>query len=281
MGPSRGTHQVVVVQGDGAQDRAVLAERIADAMRKLAAADAPFRLEYWATDEAQKWFRERAGTTPRGSCASGARRRCGSSPAARCYALSMGPLLPTTGRLHGLRAATRTPTASRSASGKRDPRNGGGTPRRPRPPRRRPGARLDMAEEHQRWLAAMGVTSVGAFNELCISGQVSQLIRVAEGFHEKRIGHIADEIAAARDRIRIISIAGPSSSGKTTFIKRLTVQLQIDGVNPVGISLDDYYVDREKTPRAADGDWDFEALEALDLGAAAGPRAAAARRARR
>jgi uridine kinase len=89
---------------------------------------------------------------------------------------------------------------------------------------------------------------------------------VSEGFHEKRIGHIADQVAAARDRIRVISIAGPSSSGKTTFIKRLTVQLQIDGVNPVGISLDDYYVDREKTPRTPSGDWDFEALEALDLG---------------
>ena len=91
-----------------------------------------------------------------------------------------------------------------------------------------------MAREHERWLAAMGVDSVGAFNDLCVSGQVSQLIRVGEGFHEKRIGQIADEIAAARDRIRIISIAGPSSSGKTTFIKRLRVQLQIDGVNPIG-----------------------------------------------
>jgi uridine kinase len=122
-----------------------------------------------------------------------------------------------------------------------------------------------MVRDHQRWLAAMDVSSVGAFNELCISGQVSQLIRVAEGFHEKRIGQIADLVAAARDRIRIISIAGPSSSGKTTFIKRLTVQLQIDGVNPVAISLDDYYVDRERNPRDAKGEWDFEALEALDL----------------
>jgi uridine kinase len=94
---------------------------------------------------------------------------------------------------------------------------------------------------------------------------VSQLIRVTEGFQEKRIGQIADLIAASRDRIRIISIAGPSSSGKTTFIKRLTVQLQINGVNPLGISLDDYYVDRVKTPKDAKGEYDFEALEALDL----------------
>ncbi len=122
-----------------------------------------------------------------------------------------------------------------------------------------------MIREHQRWLAALGVTSVGAFNDLCMSGQVTQLIRVAEGFHEKRIGQIADQIATARDRIRIISVAGPSSSGKTTFIKRLTVQLQIDGVRPVAVSLDDYYVDRERTPRDPGGDWDFEALEAIDL----------------
>jgi uridine kinase len=266
MGPSRGTHQVVDVQGDGAQDRAVLAERIGDAMRKLAAADAPFRLEYWATDEAQKWFREhgwddaarllrirRQATVRLVSCG-------------EVYALSMGPLLPSTGRLDGFRVdAHRDGLAL--VLGKMDPRNGVNGQAAPVAPAAAsdPAHGADMPAEHQRWLAAMGVTSVGAFNDLCISGQVSQLIRVAEGFHEKRIGHIADEIAAARDRIRAISIAGPSSSGKTTFIKRLTVQLQIDGVNPVGISLDDYYVDREKTPRAPGGDWDFEALEALDL----------------
>jgi uridine kinase len=94
---------------------------------------------------------------------------------------------------------------------------------------------------------------------------VSQIIRVAEGFHEKRIGQVADDVAARRDRVRIITIAGPSSSGKTTFIKRLTVQLQINGLNPVGLSLDDWYVDRDKTVRDQNGDFDFEALEALDL----------------
>ncbi len=271
MGPSRGTHQVVDMQGEGASDRAVLAERIADAMKRLAALDAPIRLEFWATDEAQKWFREhgwddafrllrirRQATVRLVSCG-------------EVYALSMGPLLPSTGRLHGFHLVPHEDGLALEL-GKVDPRNGNGNGHRPAPdptPARSgaaagaPGG--DMPAEHQRWLTAMGVTSVGAFNELCISGQVSQLIRVAEGFHEKRIGQIADLVAATRDRIRIISIAGPSSSGKTTFIKRLTVQLQIDGVNPVGISLDDYYVDREKTPRAPGGEWDFEALEALDL----------------
>jgi uridine kinase len=175
----------------------------------------------------------------------------------------MGPLLPSAAAIRGFTLRPGDEGLDLEL-GTVDPRNGHGNVRRPAAPRprRRDG---DMAREHEGWLDAMGVTSVGAFNELCISGQVSQLIRVAEGFHEKRIGRIADAIAAARDRIRIISIAGPSSSGKTTFIKRLTVQLQINGVNPVGISLDNYYVDRERTPLGDDGKWDFEALEALDL----------------
>lgn len=123
-----------------------------------------------------------------------------------------------------------------------------------------------MVKENERWLSAMGIDSVGAFNEFCVSGRVREILRIAEGFHEKRIGTIADGIASQKGRVRVIGIAGPSSSGKTTFIKRLTVQLEIDGVHPVNISLDDYYVDRVKTPRDESGEYDFEALHALDLG---------------
>jgi uridine kinase len=261
MGPSRGTHQVVDVQGEGAADRAGLAERLSEAMGRIATSDARFRVEFWATDEAAGWFRDhgwddaalllrvrRQATVRLVSCGD-------------LYALSMGPLLPSAGAVRGFRLSPGDEGLALEL-GARDPRNGHGK-RRPSP--FRPPRNGDMVHDHQRWLAAMGVTSVGAFNQLCISGQVSQLIRAAEGFHEKRIGQIADAIAAARDRIRIIAIAGPSSSGKSTFIKRLTVQLQVDGVNPIGISLDDYYVDREKTPRGDDGEWDFEALAALDL----------------
>jgi uridine kinase len=116
-----------------------------------------------------------------------------------------------------------------------------------------------------RWLAALSIGSVGALNGACIDGNVSQLIRVSEGFQEKRIGAVADEI---RDRIgdlRVVCIAGPSSSGKSTFIQRLEVQLQVDGIQPVRISLDDYYVDRARTPRDGSGIADYEALEALNL----------------
>lgn len=119
--------------------------------------------------------------------------------------------------------------------------------------------------EEQAWLRASGVRSIGSFNRVCIEGSVPDLIRVAEGFHEKRISAIADEIASRGDAIDIVSIAGPSSSGKSTFIQRLCVQLKVNGITPVGLGLDDYYVDRELTPRDESGDYDFEALNALNL----------------
>lgn len=120
-----------------------------------------------------------------------------------------------------------------------------------------------MTNPQEKWLQALGVRSVGNFNDACIRGDVAQMIRVAEGFQEKRIIEIADRIREHHNVIRIVSIAGPSSSGKTTFIKRLKVQLQVDGLQPVGLSLDDYYIDREQTPRDEKGDYDFEAFEAL------------------
>lgn len=117
---------------------------------------------------------------------------------------------------------------------------------------------------NQQWLRTLCIRGVGSYNQYCISGHVSDLISVSEGFHEKCISLIADEIAKRRE-LKIVTIAGPSSSGKTTFIKRLTVQLKINGINPHSISLDDYYVDREKTAKDEHGEYDFEALQAIDL----------------
>jgi uridine kinase len=94
---------------------------------------------------------------------------------------------------------------------------------------------------------------------------VPQLIRVAEGFQEKRITLIADAVQREFDHIDAICIAGPSSSGKSTFIRRLCVQLQVNGINPVALGLDDYYIDRELTPRDETGDYDFEAFDAIQL----------------
>jgi uridine kinase len=116
----------------------------------------------------------------------------------------------------------------------------------------------------RRWNEIIGVADVGQFNELCIDGGVGEIVKVAESLHEKKIGEIADRVMA-RDGCKLVLIAGPSSSGKTTFSKRLGVQLRVAGARPVALSLDDYYVDREQTPRDADGKYDFEALEAIDI----------------
>lgn len=118
--------------------------------------------------------------------------------------------------------------------------------------------------ETRAWNSLLGVTNVGQLNELCLNGGIHEIIKVSEGFHEKKIAQIADDIVA-RHSVRIVLIAGPSSSGKTTFSKRLALQLRVNGVQPVGLSLDNYYVDREATPRDSDGNFDFEALEAIDL----------------
>jgi uridine kinase len=119
--------------------------------------------------------------------------------------------------------------------------------------------------ETRAWNEAIGVANVGALNRMCLSGEIGEVIRIAEGFHEKKLAAIADEIAARRGQARVVLVAGPSASGKTTFIKRLGIQLRVNGLRPVGLSLDNYFVDRERTPHGADGKPDYEALEALDL----------------
>ncbi|NLY75346.1 MAG: nucleoside kinase [Firmicutes bacterium] len=119
--------------------------------------------------------------------------------------------------------------------------------------------------EFEKWGRILEVADVGALNEQIVSGKGGDLIRIAEALHEKKIAQIADQISADRDRIRIILIAGPSSSGKTTFAQRLAVQLRVNGLRPISISIDDYFIDRDRTPLGPDGLPDFECLEAIDL----------------
>ena len=119
-------------------------------------------------------------------------------------------------------------------------------------------------KEHHRWQDIIGLCTIGDLNEAIDAGYSSRLIQISEALQEKKISMIADDIARRRD-IKLVLIAGPSSSGKTTTCKRLSVQLAVNGIKPVGISLDDYFVDREKTPRDEKGDYDFEHLHALNL----------------
>lgn len=123
----------------------------------------------------------------------------------------------------------------------------------------------DMTEQHERWLARLGVSGVGSLDDLCVRGPVGEIIAVAEGFHEKRIADIASEIAGRSPAVSVISIAGPSSAGKTTFIGRLSTQLRVLGLTPRTLSLDDYYQSRQALRPDASGQLDFEAFDALDV----------------
>ncbi|MBQ8989729.1 MAG: nucleoside kinase, partial [Prevotella sp.] len=119
-------------------------------------------------------------------------------------------------------------------------------------------------KEHHQWQDILGLRTVGDLNDAIMHGFTANLIQISEALQEKKIAKIADEIAG-RKGIKLVLIAGPSSSGKTTTCKRLSVQLAVNGIKPIGISLDDYFLDRDKTPLDEKGDYDFEHLHALNL----------------
>lgn len=124
---------------------------------------------------------------------------------------------------------------------------------------------FETVMETRDWNELVGVANVSDLNEACIHGTVSELIKVAESLHEKKIAMIADQITHRPKLPRIILVAGPSSSGKTTFSQRLGVHLRVNGISPRTLSLDNYYVDRVDTPKHPDGNYDFESVYALDL----------------
>lgn len=120
-------------------------------------------------------------------------------------------------------------------------------------------------KETKEWNRILGAVNVGQLNEICLSNEIDELIKIAEGFHEKKIASIADLITERRDTARLALIAGPSSSGKTTSTKRLMIQLRVNGLRPIMLSTDNYFLGREQTPRGDDGKPDFESLSAVDV----------------
>ncbi len=120
-------------------------------------------------------------------------------------------------------------------------------------------------KEHSDWCSIMGVKGVGALNKKVLSGEIADLINLSEALHERKYADIADQIYARRGSVKIVFIAGPSSSGKTSTSKRLALQCRILGLNPKVIELDNYFVDREQTPKDENGNYDFECLGAMDL----------------
>jgi len=248
---SVGSTQWIQVDANPKDSLAELAQALQEKLQSLIAQNKAFRHEWWAVEEAIPFFEDNGRVEAAAMMRTIRASRVALVSCGEFYGISMGPCLPHTGYLHALHlqagvggliltTASQGPSVADLAS------------------------YAKLMYDHNRMLESLNIHSVGHFNQACISGQVVQLIRVAEGFHEKRLSQMADKIAQAREKIKIICIAGPSSSGKTTFIKRLSVQLQINGIKPLNISLDDYYVDREKTPLDANGEFDYECLEALN-----------------
>ncbi len=152
------------------------------------------------------------------------------------------------------------------------PTEGGFTLRFPR--RRQPTGLMPLPDypkmlatfrQYGDWLEHLGIVSVGALNDAIMAGRIREVILVSEALHEQRIADVAAQIASRAEQTRVVMIAGPSSSGKTTFSKRLTVQLLTQGLSPFALEMDNYFVDRERSPRDEKGDFDFESLEALNL----------------
>lgn len=270
---SVGFAQRVTVANGGALDLDQLAADLERAMTQLVGDDCGLREEWWTVDEAREHF-DREGWGEAAELLSTWRDRAVPLVSyGKVYALSPGPLVPRTGLLSGSSILTDEAglllvygdaVASSSGNSVPPPRSSRfPAPITTRAEQARAVSRQTaaMTSSHERWLSALDVRSVGAFNRACINGRVKELILVSEGDQEKRIGTIADRIAESS--AKVVCIAGPSASGKTTFIRRLRVQLRVNGIRPVGISLDDYYVDREDTPRDADGELDYESFDAL------------------
>ena len=123
---------------------------------------------------------------------------------------------------------------------------------------------FDIFKEHHRWQDILGIRTVGDFNQAIDAGHATDIINISEALQEKKIAQIAEDIAN-RQGVKLVLLAGPSSSGKTTSCKRLSIQLAVNGLKPLQISLDDYFVDRDRTPKDDNGEYDFESIYALNL----------------
>ncbi len=231
---------------------------LARRMEEICAEDRPLVRRSVTLEEAEAIFRA-AGQDSK--LALLATHRSSTVPVVECGPftdIAHGPVAPSAGRVRGFAVVP-----YEDGLLLRFPRNGDPAhlpPLRPQP------KLFACYRETRKWNELLGVANVGSLNRLCLSRDISDVIRIAEGFQEKKIAAIADAVAGRPDRVRLVVVSGPSASGKTTFIRRLAIQLRVNGIRPVGLSLDNYFLDRERTPLGSDGKPDYEAIEALDLG---------------
>lgn len=230
---------------------------IAEEMQSVVAQDLPIVRTVVAYEDALSYFRERNMTDTELLLQ---HRNEAKIPVYRCAELmdlSHGPLLPSTGMLRCFEVRPYAQGFILRFPGERDPYT--------LPEFHASPILFSVYQEYKQWGRILGVGSAGQLSELTRSGGIREFIRVAEALHDKRIGEIADRISERREEVRMVLIAGPSSSGKTTFAKKLSIQLTACGLRPIAIGLDDFFVEREQTPRDAEGKHDFEHIQAIDI----------------
>ena len=171
--------------------------------------------------------------------------------------LSHGPLVPSTGVLQQFKLITYKPGFVLHLPDRLE--------MKALPPFEDQPHLFQVFQEHKQWGRVLGVNNVGRLNEIIAKDEIEDFILTCEGLHEKKVSKIADTISEGRKKIKLVLIAGPSSAGKTTFAKRLTTHLNVNGLRPVTLSTDDYFVGPERNPKDEDGKLDYEHLEAVDL----------------
>lgn len=250
-------NEIFATLADHGRDPVPDVDRLAAHMRELVASDAPIERVKVTRDQAIAVF-EAQGMADKLSLIRSVNQSYVSLYRSRDYSdYLFGTLVPSLGYLKVFDVSAYDGGILVLLPNKRDPQTV--APRVENPKLRA------TFRETERWANILGANNVGGLNEKLSVDDGRDLILVAEGLHEKKISQIADAILAAAAHTKIVLIAGPSSSGKTTFSKRLSIQLRVLGLEPFPIAADDYFLDREHTPRDAAGNYDFESLAALDV----------------
>ena len=232
-------------------------ETIEEQMRKIIAADLPFTKTMMSLDDCCRIFKSQHQHEKVNLIKTIGRFNYNVYELDGCLDTFHGPLIPSTGLL-----TTFDITAFNDGFCLQYPMEGDTDKVLPM---KRQSKLATALKEHSDWCSVMGVRGVGTLNNMVLSGKIVDLINLSEALHERKYAEIANQIYARRGSVKIVFIAGPSSSGKTSTSKRLALQCRILGLNPRVIELDNYFVERELTPRDENGEYDFEALGAMDL----------------
>ena len=232
-------------------------ESIEEAMRKIIAADLPFTKQMMSLDDCCRIYESQHQTEKVNLIRTIGRFNYNVYKLDGCVDTFHGPMIPSTGML-----STFDLTAFNDGFCLQYPMEGDTDKVLPM---KRQSKLATALKEHSDWCSVMGVRGVGTLNNMVLSGKIVDLINLSEALHERKYAEIANQIYARRGSVKIVFIAGPSSSGKTSTSKRLALQCRILGLNPRVIELDNYFVERELTPKDENGEYDFEALGAMDL----------------